>query len=363
MEIKESNMKNNLIFILIIFSIRGLSQIPNDVSLIAYWPFSGNEIDYSANAYNGIAHGAKLTQDRFGNENSAYKFDGIDDFIELPLINKLNNQSKITFSLWLKTDFDFIADYSVLFGHWKSSGAPSGDPIGFEVFLSKPTYTNKATINAAMSSTKNAWSTDSLITSGIWNHFVITYDGTQNVKSKRLGIYVNNIFMGNFGNESIPSKSGNSSDMTILGAQISNSLIHFYKGAIDDVAIWNRNLTPEEIANVYNDGICKQSITVTDTLIINLNMTNYNPISYENIIKIYPNPTKDVIFIDLGEYTEIKEYSLKIINPSGQEVYSLAFEKQLNTLDISDLGSNGIYFVQILDSNNQIVDIKKIVLQ
>ena len=48
----------------------------------AYYPFSGNANDYSGNGYNGNPLGSiQLTTDRFGNPNSAYLFDGIDDRI------------------------------------------------------------------------------------------------------------------------------------------------------------------------------------------------------------------------------------------------------------------------------------------
>ncbi|HAW52317.1 MAG TPA: hypothetical protein DCX54_08330, partial [Flavobacteriales bacterium] len=62
------------------------AQIPNNIptdSLIAWWPFNGNAQDESVNNNNGIVGGATLTTDRFNNANSAYDFDGINDFIEV----------------------------------------------------------------------------------------------------------------------------------------------------------------------------------------------------------------------------------------------------------------------------------------
>ena len=49
--------------------------------LIAYYPFSGNAGDATGNGYNGTPDGATLHQDRFGNPDNAYSFDGSDDFI------------------------------------------------------------------------------------------------------------------------------------------------------------------------------------------------------------------------------------------------------------------------------------------
>ena len=51
--------------------------------LVAYYPFNGNANDESGNENNGAVRGANLAEDRFENVNSAYSFDGIDDYIEI----------------------------------------------------------------------------------------------------------------------------------------------------------------------------------------------------------------------------------------------------------------------------------------
>ena len=49
--------------------------------LVAYYPFNGNANDESTDGHDGTVYGATLTTDRFGNSNSAYSFDGINDYI------------------------------------------------------------------------------------------------------------------------------------------------------------------------------------------------------------------------------------------------------------------------------------------
>lgn len=52
--------------------------------LVAYYPFNGNANDESGNGLNGIErNGIQLTTDKYGNANSAYLFDGFDDYIEI----------------------------------------------------------------------------------------------------------------------------------------------------------------------------------------------------------------------------------------------------------------------------------------
>lgn len=51
--------------------------------LIASYPFDGNALDATGNGHDGTVMGATLAADRFGNANSAYQFDGVNDFIML----------------------------------------------------------------------------------------------------------------------------------------------------------------------------------------------------------------------------------------------------------------------------------------
>lgn len=54
--------------------------------LIAFYPFNANANDETDNQNHGIVHGASLTQDRFENPNKAFRFDGKDDYIEIPIL-------------------------------------------------------------------------------------------------------------------------------------------------------------------------------------------------------------------------------------------------------------------------------------
>lgn len=58
------------------------AQVNLTQGLLAYYPFSGNANDASGNGNHGTAmNGIQLTTDKYGNANSAYRFDGVDDHI------------------------------------------------------------------------------------------------------------------------------------------------------------------------------------------------------------------------------------------------------------------------------------------
>jgi hypothetical protein len=72
------------------------------VNPLAVYLFNGNANDKSVNGNDGIVHGATLTEDRFGNPNSAYEFDGIDDYIDIGSSSILKPDFPISLSLWVK---------------------------------------------------------------------------------------------------------------------------------------------------------------------------------------------------------------------------------------------------------------------
>lgn len=81
-------------------------------------------------------------------------------------------------------------------------------------------------------------------------------------------------------------------------------------------------------------------------------------------LKIFPNPTNNNLTIDLGgNYSSMNEYTLKITNSLDQIVYTSLIDRQQTTVDLSAWTGNGIYFVHLIDSQSNTIDIRKIVLQ
>ena len=66
--------------------------------LIAYYPFNGNADDASGNGNHGTVEGAVLSTDRNGDNDKAYAFDGVDDYIRCDTVGTPVNA--FTYSLW-----------------------------------------------------------------------------------------------------------------------------------------------------------------------------------------------------------------------------------------------------------------------
>jgi hypothetical protein len=103
-------------------------------------------------------------------------------------------------------------------------------------------------------------------------------------------------------------------------------------------------------------------ISVTDTLIIDV-ITGLPTPNHLNTIKIYPNPGSDHITIDYGNYANISGYTLKITNALGATVFITSINQQSSYIDLSTWNGSGIYYVHLIDSLNNTVDIRKIVIQ
>jgi len=73
--------------------------------IVAFYPFNGNANDESGNLNNGVNHNASFAMDRYGNDNSAIYFDGVDSYVEG--INPGNNlptgSTPRTICAWIKS--------------------------------------------------------------------------------------------------------------------------------------------------------------------------------------------------------------------------------------------------------------------
>lgn len=300
--------------------------------LVGYWPFCGNANDESGNFNNGNVNGATLTADRFGNTNNAYNFNGSTNYIEVQNSNSLSNISEITISAWVYVD------------SWFQSGGDGYFPILHKSNLQgqygKYALTLKSLGGISHLNTQengfgyNNW------TLGEWKHVVMIFSNNRNK------IYVNGDLISDLPTGVFPN-SINSSLPLVIGMD-KPGLVEYSNGKIDDLGIWNRELTSQEISNLYNNNLNSDEFTVK-----------------KHIVSVYPNPASSQININFNNITNLNGGTLKIINSLGQEVATtpITTSGTNSTMQLATWGGTGMYFVQIINPQGQIVDIKKIILQ
>lgn len=213
--------------------------------LIAYYPFSGNTNDESGNGYHLVNNGASLYQDRYGNPNSAYYFNGIDENMSIPKITKGDSLVNFTISLWINSEdssatfFDMKVDEGVSLSHNMALSYNGGNYYNTNFIGECQILPNSAYCNG--------YANIQRLDDGFkkWSHIVFCkdadstfsyYNGKKNTYSSKLNkeVIVSISHGGNIG--SIFNPWG---------------LHGFYKGAIDDIRIYNRLLKENEIQELF----------------------------------------------------------------------------------------------------------------
>ena len=242
-------MKRKLLTILsLVLAASTFAQVPNYVptnGLVGWWPFNGNAVDESVNTNDGTVNGATLTTDRFGNANSAYSFDGVNDFIQVSHSNSLTfSQNEISISIWL-----YVLNWpQALENYFICKQLNIGnDQIGLHCYLydggttTYPKYVALRYRNGINSAWTSPAYVDQSLTTGNWYNFIITHDNNSDK------VYFN----GNLVDSELSLNIGGTNTGNLFFGCFHNLTAH-YNGKLDDIGIWNRALTNCEIIDLYN---------------------------------------------------------------------------------------------------------------
>ena len=213
-----------------------IPPVPTD-GLIAYYPFNGNANDESGNGHDGeIIGNVTLTEDRKGNVNGAYRFYGEPyNYISVPDHEDFH-LSVFTLNAWVFTDAeDYGSEYLICKGRDIINGA-------YRLRVTSVGATNQyGAVNDAF--------VEECPQAHEW-HMI-----TGSVQGDQAKLYIDGVLMDER-TLSNPFVFGNTDPLT-LG-------MHYYVGVptywaypllgiMDDVRIYNRVLTPEEIIGLYKE--------------------------------------------------------------------------------------------------------------
>jgi hypothetical protein len=219
-------------------AVSGYSQSFLTNGLVAYYPFNGNANDASGNGNNGTVYGATDGTNRFGVTNSSFNFNGTNQYISFPAASFLNGAQKATISLWVQeSDTNHPGSF---FGDWTE--ATGG------IYLNDYTGSNFAV--AILPNGQVSTATQTLV--GEWRHVVVVFDGTQTGNEQRLACYFNGVSNALSFPYTIPATLGEgSSSILVGGRQIYGNPSNFFLGRVDDVRIYNRVLSSNEVQELY----------------------------------------------------------------------------------------------------------------
>lgn len=287
----------------------------SDSTLLGYYKLNNNAsvgenstnfLDYSGNGNNGTC--TTCPNSTFGiiDGENASGFDGVDNYIDMGDTFDIGSSQDLTISAWIKTksEGEIVA---------KSTGAA---PL-YRLQVS-PANKILVRVNDNIGSNLNAIST-STVTDGKWHHIVAVMDRDQN-----LSVYVDGVLEAGT-NISAVGDLDNAGIFAI--GRFGSSSSNYFNGTIDEVVLYNRSLTQEEIINYssYNP-----------LTLMNFSYSNSNTSRYiQGRCVLETNSTRETPIVDSLFYEYIVDSASNIKEYIWQG---------LNTLTAGTSSYFGVYF-------------------
>jgi hypothetical protein len=194
--------------------------------------------DSSGNALDGTITGdAAWTPGKF---DGALQFDGTDDYVTLPIGEVISKLSDATVMTW--------ANFSNAGGAWQRI-FDFGSGTGVYMFLCPRVGTSgvmrfairTATVGEQVVNAPRTLASD-------WHNVAVTFDS----KAMRIGLYLDGDPAGSGATLLLPKDMGVTTQNWLGKSQWPDAL---YMGALDDVRIYDRLMTPDEIKNAMQGGL------------------------------------------------------------------------------------------------------------
>lgn len=258
------------------------AQFDLDSGLVAFYPFNTNALDESGNGLHGTVNGATLTEDRFRNPNSAYLFDGVSDYISVPHDPRLNLGQNYTLSGWSHINSWYVNSFGKFAPLLCKSNSSDVNSVAYMILLFRP---NK------IQGEKNCqiYSLKDPLKLGMWDHWVLTRE------IDTIRVFVN----GDLVIDTISCSMQTHNNLPLEFGRNIPGVTEYLNGKIDDIRIYNRTLSEEEIKALFNEGT-----------------TAIENESIEDLVRIFPNPS----FGQVNIHSSIPIESASFYDIRGQNI-------------------------------------------
>lgn len=314
-------IKQVLFITSILFSAGITAQGLND-NLVAHYPLENNSKDIVSGA-DGIITAAVPSKDRHESNSGAYYFDGKSDINmgDSTLFEMGLNDYSI--SVWFKS-YNKSIFYTYVLGKRGWNNSTSQDKVYSLILSSKNQllfyykFDDYSTLPYPISSPLDT----------NWHHAVVTVDRSDSVK-----LYVDKIMVGATNISSKASQTMNCEDGDFILGNCTNRNEPL-SGMVDDVRIYKgKVLTTQEISDAYNE-----------------QYTSISAGNFDLSYSLYPNPTVDVIKLELKDNAVKQGSTYRVYSIHSQLLSSGTINSKVQEINTSSLAS-GQYFLVILDAN------------
>jgi Concanavalin A-like lectin/glucanases superfamily len=232
----------------------GSAAVPSN-GLVARYDFNGDARDASGRGHQGILHSVNPTSNRFGKGSSAYSFNGTNAYIEISDHRdfSLATTGKLSISLWIRPGtLTFPDTEGTGYVHWMGKGVTNQHEWALRMYSSDNTEGRGNRTSFYLFNLTGGLGAGSYVQEGVapgtWYHYVAVMDmSTDTIKWYKNGVlrdqdsFINSEF------------HINARDGTALVRIGTKDFASYFKGAIDNVAIYNRALSASEVVQLYND--------------------------------------------------------------------------------------------------------------
>ncbi|MCT4623975.1 MAG: T9SS type A sorting domain-containing protein, partial [Schleiferiaceae bacterium] len=340
----------------------------------------------------GTLYNIVAVDNRFGDSLSAIKLTGSQSYVKLPNDPSLKPQFPVAVSFWIrlssypsvhqniiKSD-DIATSYA---GYWLTLN-PQGEIVAG--------YGNNLGVGHQFRRTKNP--INATVPLNDWVHVVASFNGYNAVDLYYNGVKQQGSYSG------LANSMGYSSAFGTIGKYTYSGGIRYINAEIDDVRIYSDTLDDRDVGFMFYQLPCNETIydtiplidtittnitvydtvSVFDTTVVQKLVTQYDTVAIANTliinyplsideskvvqIKVYPNPTRDKLYLDFGdEYGKLEDVNIKLFTSSGQKVYDRSIENPFEYVDLSSIKSSGVYFIQLRDDKGELLLSQKLIIQ
>ena len=301
------NLKNYFSVLFCFFASFVFAQPPAYVptsGLLAWWGMA-DATDATTNGNTLTPFNLTPTTDRFGNANSAYSFNGTSSYLTRTSFGHTFTQTgSFSVSIWIKKTNNNVG-VAIMSGNTTSSNF---------IWLVQSDAT-KAIFGT--NKQQSAWFWTNATTNFVlnqWEHYVGVYSGNT------MTFYRNGVLQGTTTNTHT-----NVAQAVLpfwIGRGVSGD---YFTGSLDDIGIWNRALTPNEVAILFQSPLESNDFSASKAF-------------------VFPNPATSMLQLEVDAQNIGKAY--QIIDELGRTVCTQVIAATTSEISIATL-KTGMYFLKI----------------
>jgi len=196
--------------------------------------------------YSSSAAGDTLLSSASFSNQYSLDFNGVDMYAELGNVTSLNGSAVASWSLWVNRDNVTRNEVAI-----SQSGAGTDRQfylrfVGnnrIDLFLNNLIMFRDSSLNVTFAN-------------NTWYNIVLTYNGANTPNSAKCNLYINGVKETNTTGYNVSSLNSSSSNFNIGRHQNgASSYNNFFDGNIDEIALFDKELSQSEVTAIYNSGV------------------------------------------------------------------------------------------------------------